>query len=72
MKNFNVGIIVASILTIVGAGLLIAGFCVPPLGVIDSSILVAYGETLTFVGAILGINYSSKLKEWLQQSKKET
>lgn len=69
MKKFNTGITVASLLTIIGAGLLIAGFIVPPLGVIDSSLLVAYGETLTFVGAVLGINYSAKFKEWIKNNK---
>lgn len=51
---------VAVILTIVGSGLLIAGFIVPPLGVIDSSVLVAFGETSTFVAALLGIDYNYK------------
>lgn len=60
--KLNLRLIVALILTIVGSGLLIAGFTVPPLGVIDSSILVAYGETSTFVAAVLGIDYSYKYK----------
>ena len=34
-----------------------AGFTVPPLGVIDSSVLVAYGEVMTFAGALLGLDY---------------
>lgn len=58
--NLNTRLIVAVILTIVGSGLLIAGFIVPPLGVIDSSVLVAFGETSTFVAAVLGIDYSYK------------
>lgn len=60
--KLNLRLIVAMILTIVGSGLLIAGFTVPPLGVIDSSILVAYGETSTFVAAVLGIDYNYKYK----------
>ena len=58
--NLNARLIVAVILTIVGSGLLIAGFIVPPLGVIDSSVLVAFGETSTFVAAVLGIDYNYK------------
>lgn len=48
-----------------GCVLLIAGFVVIPTGIIDNSVLVAFGEILTFAGAILGINYlySSKHKE---------
>ena len=53
---------VALALTIVGSGLLIAGFIVPPLGVIHSSVLVAFGETSTFVAALLGIDYNYKYK----------
>ncbi len=45
---------------IVGAGLLVAGFVVAPTGVIDSSVLVAFGEILTFAGALFGIDYKYK------------
>lgn len=51
---------VVVILTIVGCGLLIAGFTVPPTGVIDNSVLVAFGETSTFIAAVLGIDYNYK------------
>ena len=47
-------------LCFVGAGLLIAGFVVEPTGKIDSSVLVAFGEILTFVGALMGIDYKYK------------
>lgn len=46
----------------VGSGLLIAGFIVPPEGEIHSSVLVAFGEILTFVGALLGIDVHYKNK----------
>lgn len=58
--NLNHRLAIAMILTIVGSGLLIAGFIVPPLGIIDSSVLVAFGETSTFIAAILGIDYNYK------------
>ena len=58
--NLNYRLLVAVILTIVGSGLLIAGFSVPPMGIIDSSVLVAFGETSTFVAALLGIDYNYK------------
>lgn len=51
------------ILFLVGVGLLIAGFIVPPVGVIDPSVLVAFGEMLTWVGAIIGIDYKYKHKQ---------
>ena len=59
-SKLNSRLAVATVLTVVGCGLLIAGFIVPPLGIIDSSVLVAFGETSTFVGAVLGIDYNYK------------
>lgn len=59
-RSLNYRLLVAVILTIVGSGLLIAGFSVPPLGIIDGSVLVAFGETITFVAALLGIDYNYK------------
>lgn len=37
--------------------LVMLGFWVPPVGIIDSSVLVAFGEMSTFAGALLGIDY---------------
>ncbi|MDR2950131.1 MAG: hypothetical protein LBV71_13100 [Prevotella sp.] len=54
--------ITSVVLIIVGCGLLIAGFCVPPVGIIDSSVLIAFGEILTFVGAVFGIDYSYRVR----------
>lgn len=44
-------------LAVLGALLLICGFFVPPLGGISPSVLVAYGEVMTFSGALFGIDY---------------
>lgn len=63
MKNkLKFQLIISALLIIVGCSLLIAGFCVQPTGVIDGSVLIAFGEILTFVGAIFGIDYSYKVK----------
>jgi predicted tellurium resistance membrane protein TerC len=61
-KKLTIQLLTAVILIVVGSGLLIAGFSVPPTGVIDSSVLVAFGEILTFVGALFGIDYHYKSK----------
>lgn len=53
---------ISALLVVVGCGLLIAGFLVPPIGVIDHSVLIAFGEILTFVGAVFGIDYTYKYK----------
>ena len=51
-------------MVIFGCCLIIMGFWVAPMGIIHNSILVAFGEVLTFAGTILGINYvySTKMK----------
>lgn len=49
-------------LVIVGCGLLIAGFMIDPAGEIHNSVLVAFGEALSFAGAIFGIDYTYKVK----------
>lgn len=54
--------IIAVTLLIFGMIMLTAGFIVPPLGIIDGSLLVAWGETLTFVGAVIGIDYNYRIK----------
>lgn len=56
-KKSTFQLLVAFWLTVVGAGLLIAGFIVPPPGEIHNSVLVAFGEILTFVGAVFGMRY---------------
>lgn len=53
---------VAAALTVVGCGLLVAGFVVDPTGEIHNSVLVAFGEILTFVGSLFGIDYHYKSK----------
>ena len=62
--KLNQRLLVVVLLTIIGSGLLIAGFIVPPLGMIDGSVLVAFGETSTFVAAVLGVDYNYKYKEY--------
>lgn len=52
----------AAVLVFFGCSLLTAGFIVNPSGVIDGSVLTAFGEICTLVGAILGINYASNRK----------
>lgn len=55
-------LIAAMLLVVVGCGLLIAGFLVAPLGIIDASVLTAFGETCTFGGALFGIDCTYRYK----------
>lgn len=62
---------IAGLVTLVGCGLLIAGFIVPPLGTIDNSLLIAFGEVCSFVGALLGLDYTYRYKLYTYNQKKE-
>ena len=64
-------LIIAGLVTLVGCGLLIAGFIVPPLGAIDNSLLIAFGEVCSFVGALLGLDYTYRYKLYTYNQKKE-
>ena len=46
-----------------GVIIIMISFFIPPIGVIDSSVLVAFGEVLTFSGSLLGIDYKYKLRD---------
>lgn len=62
MKRVTVQLIIAVLLTVSGIVLLFSGFWVAPDGLIDSSVLVAFGEISTFAGALFGVDYTYKLK----------
>lgn len=53
----------AVFLILIGCSLLIAGFVIPPHGEIHNSVLIAFGEILTFAGALFGIDYHYKYKD---------
>lgn len=67
-----------------GCVMVASGFWVAPTGVIDSSVLIVFGEISAFVGSVFGINmvYSTRHKQLendiqkrldgLEQQKKES
>lgn len=64
MKNINktnIQLIIAFITILAGLGMLAAGICIPPVGVIHNSVLIAFGEIITFVGSVLGIDYKYRI-----------
>ena len=62
MKRLTVQLTMAILLTMSGIVLLFSGFWIDPQGLIDSSVLVAFGEISTFAGALFGVDYSYKFK----------
>ena len=55
-------LILSVVLCAFGVLLLVAGFCCPPLGEIHHSVLIAFGEILTFSGSLIGIDYHYRYK----------
>ena len=62
MKQLNLQLITAAILAIGGMILLFCGAYIDPQGEIHESLLVAFGEVMTFSGSLMGIDYHYKQK----------
>ena len=56
-------LILSTALCIFGCTMLVAGFCCPPMAEIHHSVLIAFGEILTFSGSLIGIDYHYRYKE---------
>ena len=56
-------LILSVVLCAFGVLLLVAGFLIPPMGEIHHSVLIAFGEILTFAGSLIGIDYKYRYKE---------
>lgn len=54
----NTQLITAFVLSIGGLTLLFLGVFIDPQGQIHETLLVAFGETATFAGALFGIDYT--------------
>ena len=61
-KKLTLQFIFAWVLVVIGVVLMFFGFFAEPLGEISSSVLTAFGEILTFAGAVLGIDYRYRFK----------
>ena len=59
----KIQLILSVSLCVFGGLLLIAGFIAPPLGEIHHSVLIAFGEILTFSGSLIGIDYKYRSRE---------
>ena len=63
MKDYSyIQLITAAFLAVAGMALLFCGLYIDPQGEIHETVLVAYGEILTFAGSLMGIDYHYKHK----------
>ncbi|MBP3662360.1 MAG: hypothetical protein J6J25_04555 [Bacteroidales bacterium] len=74
--KLTIQVVLASVLVFAGIVLLFMGFAVAPKGEIHNSVLIGAGETFTFAGALLGIEYAARtavirIKQDLQNDDKK-
>ena len=57
---------------IVSVGLFVAGFCVPPMGEIDGSVLAVLGEAMVYTASVLGITlyFSNEMLKFKRDTRK--
>ncbi len=67
-RKLTLQLILAVCMSIFGCILIIAAFVIPPTGEIHASVLTAFGEILTFCGAVMGIDYNYKFKSKMQSN----
>ena len=60
--KIDIQLITAAVLSIGGLILLFCGIFIDPQGQIHETLLVAFGETATFAGALFGIDYTYRHK----------
>ena len=58
----KIQLIIATAATLFGIVLIAVAILLPPAGYIDPTVLTAYGETLTFAGALIGVDYHYRSK----------
>ena len=61
-NKHTVQLISSICLVVFGCVLIMLGFFIQPTGEIHPSVLTAFGEILTFAGAVIGVDYNYKLK----------
>lgn len=59
----NLQIVSAIVCVMFGLVLVATALIIEPKGEVHYSVLVAYGETLTFAGSLLGIDYHYRYKQ---------
>lgn len=68
-KKHTLQLIVSVIVVAFGCALITFGFFMQPIGEIHPSVLTAFGEVLTFAGAVIGVDYNYKYKSESKKTK---
>lgn len=64
LTRLNIQIGMGVLLTLSGLTLIFLGLFIPPKGEIHNSVLIAFGEMCTFAGALIGVDYHYRFKDF--------
>lgn len=64
LNRLNLQLIAGVVLVVAGLVLIFLGLFIPPKGEIHNSVLIAYGEISTFAGALIGVDYHYRFREF--------
>lgn len=64
LNRLNVQLGVGVLLVVAGLTLIFLGMFIPPRGEIHNSVLIAYGEISTFAGALIGVDYHYRYRDF--------
>lgn len=72
-QKMTIQLILGVSMAVIGMVLLWVSLFIPPQGIIDASVLTAFGEVATFAGALIGIDYTYQFKtiKYLTQKDKD-
>ena len=59
----NIQLLTAAVLSLGGMVMLFCGIFIVPEGQIHESVLVGFGEVVTFSGALMGVDYVYRIKK---------
>ena len=62
-QKIDIQLVTAAVLSLGGLIMLFCGVYIEPLGQIHDSLLIGFGEIVTFAGALFGIDYTYKYKQ---------
>lgn len=62
MSKIYIQLAIAVLCIVSGLTMLFMGLWIPPVGKIDNSVLIAFGEVATFAGSLIGVDYTYKYK----------
>lgn len=71
LNRLNIQLFLGAVVTFAGLTLLFIGVFIQPKGEIHSSVLVAFGEACTFAGALIGVDYHYRYRDFERRREAE-